>query len=372
MATKRQRSNGLWEYCFQRKELLGRRVYLTFETEREGDAFERVAEEALARGVVPPELAQQGFDTLQALFDAYELSGASTKSDVEMFRTVGPKIGATKVKSVNYGWVEEWVAELVKTYSPSTTKKRVEFLGRAIAWGMRREKVAFLNNPVQQLPKGYATKNVPKERLWAGQRDRRLEERVITVGEKTYQTEEGAIRSVLADKNETLLFNMALETAMRLREMYTLKVGQIDLGARTIFLDKTKNGQKRQVPISSVLLPMLQVAIAGRSPDEELFPYWKDPLPQKSMLTELSEYRLMKESLNRATNKLSHLFSWRFSKAGCPELRFHDLRHEATSRIYERTSLTDLEVASITGHTNLRMLQRYANLRGSTLASRLW
>ena len=60
---------------------------------------------------------------------------------------------------------------------------------------------------------------------WAGQRDRRLEVREIVLGEKTYQTEEGAIRSVLADKNETLLFDMALETAMRLREMYTLKVG---------------------------------------------------------------------------------------------------------------------------------------------------
>jgi integrase len=69
---------------------------------------------------------------------------------------------------------------------------------------------------------------------------------------------------------------------------------------------------------------------------------------------------------------LSHLFGTRFEKAKCPDLRFHDLRHHATSRIYERTNLTDLEVASITGHTNLRMLQRYANLRGSKLASRLW
>ena len=34
--------------------------------------------------------------------------------------------------------------------------------------------------------------------------------------------------------------------------------------------------------------------------------------------------------------------------------------------------MTDLEIASITGHKNLRMLQRYANLRGSTLANKLW
>ena len=72
------------------------------------------------------------------------------------------------------------------------------------------------------------------------------------------QTEEGAIRSVLTDKKEALLFDMALETAMHLREMYTLKTGLISLKKRTIFLHKTKNGSKRQVPISSVLCKLLE------------------------------------------------------------------------------------------------------------------
>ena len=51
---------------------------------------------------------------------------------------------------------------------------------------------------------------------------------------------------------------MALEKAMRLREMYTLEMGQISLEKRTIFLHKTKNGSKRQVPISSVLFKLLE------------------------------------------------------------------------------------------------------------------
>jgi integrase len=52
-------------------------------------------------------------------------------------------------------------------------------------------------------------------------------------------------------------------------------------------------------------------------------------------------------------------------------LRFHDLRHEATSRLYERTTLTDLQIAKITGHKTISMLARYANLRGSELALKL-
>ena len=46
----------------------------------------------------------------------------------------------------------------------------------------------------------------------------------------------------------TLLFELAIETAMRLSEMFTLTIDQIDLAQRTVFLDKTKNGDKRQVP----------------------------------------------------------------------------------------------------------------------------
>lgn len=58
--------------------------------------------------------------------------------------------------------------------------------------------------------------------------------------------------------------------------------------------------------------------------------------------------------------------------AKCDDLHFHDLRHEATSRIYERTTFTDLQIAKITGHNDLKSLRRYANLRASSLAGGMW
>ena len=51
-------------------------------------------------------------------------------------------------------------------------------------------------------------------------------------------------------------------------------------------------------------------------------------------------------------------------------LRFHDLRHEATSRPFERR-LNPMEVAAITGHQTLAMLQRYTHLRAEDLVDRL-
>ena len=47
-----------------------------------------------------------------------------------------------------------------------------------------------------------------------------------------------------------------------------------------------------------------------------------------------------------------------------------DLRHEATSRFFER-GLNVMEVAAITGHKDLRMLQRYTHLRAEDLALKL-
>lgn len=69
---------------------------------------------------------------------------------------------------------------------------------------------------------------------------------------------------------ETLFLDMALETAMRMREMFTLRLGQIDLKRRTIFLDKTKNGHKRQVPISSVLLKKLEAVLQEDGLEDQL------------------------------------------------------------------------------------------------------
>ena len=51
-------------------------------------------------------------------------------------------------------------------------------------------------------------------------------------------------------------------------------------------------------------------------------------------------------------------------------LHFHDLRHEATSRFFE-LGLNVVEVAAITGHRDLKMLQRYTHLRAADLAWKL-
>ena len=51
-------------------------------------------------------------------------------------------------------------------------------------------------------------------------------------------------------------------------------------------------------------------------------------------------------------------------------LHFHDLRHEATSRFFEK-GLNPVEIATITGHKDTRRLMRYTHLRAEDLVGRL-
>ena len=57
-------------------------------------------------------------------------------------------------------------------------------------------------------------------------------------------------------------------------------------------------------------------------------------------------------------------------RAGLDDFHFHDLRHEATTRMFER-GLNVMEVASVTGHKDLRMLRRYTHLDAENLAKKL-
>jgi integrase len=142
---------------------------------------------------------------------------------------------------------------------------------------------------------------------------------------------------------------------MRMREMFTLTWDQVDLPRRTIFLCKTKNGDRRQVPLSTVAVDRLR---EGRAKGQQVFPWWDGSDAPKSLC--------------RTTSLLSRQFARIFSAAGCVDLHFHDLRHEATSRLFERTTMDSIEIAKITGHRSPRSLMRYANLRASTLAERMW
>jgi len=184
-------------------------------------------------------------------------------------------------------------------------------------WGMQG-----LQNPVRgvRMPRGRPA------------RDRRLEpgeeERLLAGCDAAGQR---LMRSIVV---------WALETAMRQGEILALEARSIR--GNVAYLRDTKTTRARSVPLSTRALRVLDgLPVPLRGP---LFPITQDSLE----------------------------YFWRKALriAGITGLRFHDLRHEATSRLFER-GLDSMEVMSITGHSTTDMLKRYTHFRAADLAAKL-
>lgn len=136
---------------------------------------------------------------------------------------------------------------------------------------------------------------------------------------------------------------LALETAMRQGEILNLRWEHINIKSRIAHLPETKNGTKRDVPLSVTARDAL-VRIGVQSTGK-VFGYTAHGLK--------STWRFMRQKL------------------GIEDLHFHDLRHEAISRLFELGSLDMMEVAAISGHKSLAMLKRYTHLKAQRLVRKL-
>ncbi len=214
---------------------------------------------------------------------------------------------------------DAWLGEV----TPATVRNRFALLSHLhnIArqeWGM-----ASLGNPVRDV-------RIPRT---ANARDRRLvedEETRLLEAAKAYG---GEIQHLIP---------WAIETALRRGEIADMRWKHVNRKARVLLLPETKNGTPRRVPLSTRALAVL------------------DRLPR----------RIDGKVWNMKPDSISQAFERICSTAGIEGLTFHDLRHEATSRLFEK-GLNPMEVAAITGHKTLQMLKRYTHLRAEDLVERL-
>lgn len=130
------------------------------------------------------------------------------------------------------------------------------------------------------------------------------------------------------------LIKVALGTALRRKELTDLDWHWIDFDKKLIFVNKTKNTYSRIIPMSVEVEQTLTVL-------------WLASETQAGKVFDITP------------NAIKLAFA-RLLKASGVKMRFHDLRHEAISRLFEQ-GLTPIEVASISGHRTLKTLMRYSH-----------
>ena len=155
------------------------------------------------------------------------------------------------------------------------------------------------------------------------------------------------------------LIDLAVETGMRLGELASITPSMVNTAARTVTLNDSKNGNGRAVPLSMVALGIIQRRSANTISTDRLFP-----------ITSHSATVAFKRAVLRARKRFQQRDSLPIRSDFLADLRFHDLRREATTRFFER-GLDLVSVASITGHKVAEMVKRYTAFRASDLAEKL-
>ena len=134
-----------------------------------------------------------------------------------------------------------------------------------------------------------------------------------------------------------LFFLVALETAMRLGEICSMRASTVFLDDRYVLLTDTKNGDTRKVPLSTRAAKLI------------------------------SEYLV--SGLTITSMQAGALYRKYCNNAGIKDLHFHDTRHEAITRLSKKLGV--LELAKMVGHRDTKSLMIYYNPTPEEIARRL-
>ncbi|MDG6026865.1 MAG: site-specific integrase [Candidatus Brocadia sp.] len=225
--------------------------------------------------------------------------------------------GNLNVSDLNPKIIEQWQSERLKKNKPSTVNRLTTCLkhmvNKGVECGMASEETL---------------KAVRKIKLLKGE-NKRL--RYLTIEE---------LQRLLDCCHQHLkpIVLVAVHTGMRKGEILNLKWDQVDLRNNLILLDKTKNGERREIPINSIL--------------KELF---------ASMPRSLESEYVFVDMKGKPYGNIKRSFSTALRRAEIRDFHFHDLRHTfASHSVMTGVDLTS--VKELLGHKSLTMTLRYSHL----------
>ena len=301
----------------------------TFSNKKNAEEWARMTVSEMERGIFISSSAAEQTSVTEVL-DRYEKEVFPRLADGgkrERFRLALLKIhlGNLSLAALRSNHIAAYRDQRQKQVSPQSVKHEMSLLNRVL-------KFAQIDCGIH-LPHGLPTAQVRMPKLPAG-RDRRLRD-----GE-----EQRLIDAAIASKSNEIekIFLFAQETAARRGEIAAMRWEHVDLNRQTWHIPKTKNGNSRTIPLSQKAVELLRGIIRR---------------------IDGSVWGVQEDSITQAFGRICQ-------RAGIEDLRFHDLRHEATSRLFEK-GLELMDVAAITGHKDLRMLLRYTHLRPENLAAKM-
>lgn len=325
MATITKRENGKWQAKCRRKGY--RAQSKTFRTKADAERWAREVELAMDRSAFQSTtLAEKTRvnEALERYFSEVLTSKKSSSDFLYMIERLKKVFIDFRLIDMSVEAVREFKAYRLQRVKGETVRKELNLLKRFFDYVIQEWQIYLpKGNPVS--PVSLPSKGKSRERRLSDG-----EEQALLSAAETYG---GVIYDIIV---------LAIETGMRRGEILKMEWENLNRAESTIFIGDTKNGESRTVPLSPRALKVI--------------------LKQKKQWGG-KVFEIRGDSVGQAFRRVT-------KKAKIPDLRFHDLRHEATSRLFER-GLQIMEVAAITGHKDLASLKRYTHLRPADLAKKL-
>lgn len=326
---------------------------MSFSTHADADAWGKITEAEMLRGAYIKRSDAER-TTLYAALDRYEreLTPSKRGAAVELLRIKAWKANrlATKslasLRSVDFARYRD---ERLKKVAPATVCRELDLVGNLFNVARREWGLEGLQNPVEAIRR--PSVNNARDRVF-----REGEEALLIQALEDHAAQSGrkyrhGTRNVWVKP----LVMLALETAMRRGELLALDWENIRLHDRVAYLPLTKNGSSRSVPLSSKAVAILKAL--PRTLHGPVFPITANAL---------------KLAFARAVTRARRLYieSGGTDARVLVDLHFHDLRHIAISRLAEKLPNV-IELAAVSGHRDVRMLNRYYHVRAEDLAAKL-
>lgn len=223
----------------------------------------------------------------------------------------------------------------LKAVSPASVRLELALVSHLFSTAIKEWGIGVTTNPVKQIAKP-KVQNARDRRL-VGDEEARLFAAIDTICAERHG------RAVVHPRDWLRqLITVALETAMRQGELLSMTWENLHVAERYVLLPDTKNGTARRVPLSRAALD----AIAST------------PRQASSPRIFAVSQTMVKQNWLPA-----------IKAAGIQDFHFHDLRHEATSRMARKLPMHDL--MKVTGHKTAVMLARYYHPVPADLAAAL-
>ncbi|MHB1658045.1 MAG: site-specific integrase [Acidithiobacillus sp.] len=335
MATFKQRESGWWQAVIRRRGHPSQSK--TFENKRDAEAWARDIENQMDKGSFVSRSISEKM-TMTELIDRFKEEFAlhhyrRREDNKEAWRFqcqhLDRYFGKYSIAAVTPPLVVKYREARLKLVSGTTVRKEINMLSKILGVANTEFQIPLPNgNPVLSIRKPRENKS----------RDRRLSEEEFA----------RLIMQCGKSRNKWLLHAMLIgvETAIRQAELLSLRWENIAFNERLAYLNETdriKNETARAVPLSSRAIKVL-----------------------KEMPRDISGRVI---PLERMT--LYHAFIAAVKRAGLEDFTWHDLRHEALSRLASRGDLSLIELAKMSGHKTLQMLMRYSHIHETELAKKL-